>query len=285
MKRYIQLIKPGYIVANCFTALAGFFLASRGHISSLLLLATIAAISFGMASACVINNYIDKNIDGKMDRTKNRSLVTGDISIRSALTFAVVLGVISIFLFIIFTNLLTLFVGAVGIFFYLVLYSISKRKTSWSTVIGSVPGAVVPVAGYTAVTGRIDLGAILLFFILAFWQMPHFYAIAIYRRKEYENANLPILSVAKGITETKIHILFYVIAFTVVALFLSITGYTGKAYFFVMFIMSFTWIIYAISGFFNKNANLWAKKMFFFSLIINVVLCTMILVSSINYAW
>ncbi len=276
LKKYFQLLKPGYIFSNCLTAAAGFFLASREPINWYLLFTTLIAISLGMASACVFNNYIDRGIDSKMERTKKRALVTGTISTTSALTLATILGVISVFIFIIFTNILTLLVGAIGLFFYLVLYSVSKRKSTWSTLIGTVPGAVVPVAGYTAVTNRIDLGAILIFLLLVFWQMPHFYAISIYRIKEYKVAQIPLLSVVKGVFVTKIHILFYVLVFSVVSLLLSILGYTGKVYFFSMLFLSLIWIIYAIVGFFVKNTDLWARRMFFFSLIINLAVCLLI---------
>src|SRR5690348_10852989 len=116
IKKYLQLIKPGYITANIFTAMAGFFLASKSF-SPTLFASTMTAIALGMASACVLNNYIDKGIDSRMNRTKKRVLVTGEISTRNALIFAVLLAAISVGLFIIFTNLVTLLSGGVAFFF------------------------------------------------------------------------------------------------------------------------------------------------------------------------
>lgn len=266
-------------MANCLTALAGFFLASKGKsLSFTLLIATIGAIVFGMIAVCIANNYIDRGIDSKMDRTKKRVLVTGDISPKIALFLAISFAAVSMILFILFTNLLTLAVGAVGVFFYLVLYSICKRHSPWSTLIGSIPGAVVPVAGYAAVTRSIDLGAMLLFFMLIFWQMPHFYAIAIYRRKEYKNAHLPVLPVAWGIGITKVHILFYCIAFVFVMVMLYITGITSSVYLIVMLTMSVLWVFYGLKGFFAKTVDRWARNMFFFSLVINMLMSTMLIV-------
>jgi len=277
IKKYIQLIKPGYIFANTFTAMAGFFLAS--HIfSPTLFVTTMTAVAFGIAAACIVNNYIDKGIDSKMNRTKKRVLVTGEIPVRTALFLAVFFAAISTVLFIRFTNLITLLDYFFGLFFYLVLYSISKRRTSWSTVIGSVSAAIIPVAGYTAVTGRIDLTAILLFLAIAFWQMPHFYAIAIYRRKDYENAHLYVLPVVSGVNVTKIQILFYTVAFAVVVILLPLVRQTGIVYLVVMPALSIAWVVYALLGFFTKYVDKWARKLFFFSLIINVLWCITIIV-------
>lgn len=278
IKNYIQLIKPGYIVANFFTALAGYLLASK-MISIHHFFATMAAITFGMASACVMNNYIDKNIDSIMNRTKKRVLVTGKISKRDALIFAILLALISSVLFIVYTNLITFVCFLVGMFFYLVLYSVSKRRTSWSTVIGSVPCAIVPVAGYTAVTGRLDLSAVLLFLTLVFWQMPHFYSIGIYRRRDYENAHLPVLPVSSGVTITKIHILFYALAFAIVVISLPMVNHLSAVYLVIMPLLSVIWVVYAVIGFFLKQSDKWARKMFFFSLIINVMWCITIIIN------
>ena len=277
IKTYIQLIKPGYIYSNVFTAMAGFFLASN-IFSPTLFVSTMIAVAFGLAAACVMNNYIDKGIDTRMNRTKKRALVTGEISLRHALILAILFAAISIVLFMIFTNLITVLAYIVGLFFYLVLYSISKRRTSWSTLIGSIPAAIVPVAGYTAVSGTIDLTAVLLFLILVFWQMPHFYAIGIYRRKEYENAHLPVLPVARGVVITKIHMFFYTIAFAVVAVLLPKTTDLGIGYFIIMSFLSLAWVVYAALGFFTKYVDKWARKMFLFSLIVNVIWCITVIV-------
>ncbi|HSW47613.1 MAG TPA: heme o synthase [Candidatus Saccharimonadales bacterium] len=281
IKLYYRLTKPGIIFGNGMTALAGFFLASRGHINLIQLLATFIGISLGIASACVFNNYVDRGIDSKMERTKNRALVTGAVSSPAAIIFASILGLIGVIILYIFTNITTLLVGAVGFLFYEIFYGISKRSSIWSTVIGSVSGAMPPVAGYTAVTGNIDLGAVILFFILVFWQIPHFYSIAIYRLKDYKKAGIPVLPVVKGIFVTKVQILFYTIGFAIVTTSLSFTGYTGKTYLIVMSIFCLVWVAYAAKGFSVKNTPHWARRMFVLSLIINVVVCIMITTNSL----
>ncbi len=276
MKTYYQLTKPGIIFGNVITAITGFFLASNGHINILLFSATIIGISLCIASACVFNNYIDRNIDTKMERTKNRALVIKTVSAPAAIVYAIILGLIGFTILAVFTNMLTVFIGFVGFFFYEVMYGISKRRSVWSTVIGSVSGAIPPVAGYTAVSGRVDVGAILFFLILVFWQMPHFYAIAIYRFNDYKTAGLPVLPVVKGIFATKIQILLYTIGFALVVALLSVTGYTGGVYLFIIMMLAIFWILYAVIGFTTKNTALWARRMFIFSLVINLALCILI---------
>src|SRR5579871_5606007 len=148
-KLYVQLTKPGIIFGNLFAAVGGFFLASRGHFNPVLFVATVCGISLVIGSGCVVNNYIDRDIDAKMERTKKRALVKGAISGRNAILYASVLGIIGFLLLFIYTNLLTVCVGLVGYFFYVVMYTIWKRKSDIGTIVGSVSGAVPPVAGYT----------------------------------------------------------------------------------------------------------------------------------------
>jgi protoheme IX farnesyltransferase len=133
--------------------------------------------------------------------------------------------------------------------------------------VGSVSGAAPILAGYAAVSGNIDTAAILLFLILFFWQFPEFYSIAIYRKKEYAAAGVPVMAVVKGIKSTKVQIFIYIIAFVVSSLLLSIFGYTGWVYFVVMSVLGLYWIWLAWTGLKVKNSEAWARRMFRFSLI------------------
>jgi protoheme IX farnesyltransferase len=275
-KTYYHLTKPGIIRGNAIPATAGFFLASRGNVSYLLLLETLAGISLVIASGCVFNNYLDRHIDKKMARTKNRAIAQGLVSKRSALSYATVLGLLGLIILAVHTNWLTVAIGVTGLFFYVIVYGIAKRRSVHSTLIGSISGALPPVAGYTAVTGRLDAVAITLFFILVFWQMPHFYAISIYRRKDYKAAQLPVLSVKKGIARTKREILFYTVGFGVVAVLLSFTAHTGLPYFIVALILSVFWLGAGLQGLNVDNDERWARKMFGISLLVLTILCVCI---------
>ena len=284
LKEYYYLTKPGIIYGNAITTTAGFFLASKGDFDFGLFLATLAGISLVIASGCVFNNYIDREIDAKMERTKNRALVKGTIPGGSAIIFGIILGILGFSILAKYTNLLTVEVALVGIFAYVVLYGIAKRRTVWGTVVGSISGAVPPVVGYCAVSNSLDLGAILLFLILVCWQMPHFYAIAIYRLDDYTRALIPVLPYKKGIGVTKMYMLFYVIAFTVAASLLTFYGYTGYIYLVVALVLSLTWLWFCIKGLrANVDSKLWAKKMFRFSLVVLTILSIMIIIDGIIF--
>lgn len=219
-----------------------------------------------------------------MERTKNRALVQKTILGRNAIIYAIFLGLVGFIFLALFTNLLTVFLAFIGFFFYVVVYGIGKRRSIYGTLIGSISGAVPPVVGYCAVSNRFDMGAFILFMILVFWQMPHFYSIALYRLKDYAAASIPVFPLKKGIYCTKVHMLCYVIAFIISASMLFLFGYTGYIYLTVIMILGFVWLLFAIKGFWVTDTTRWARKMFIFSLVIIVVICLMIAVDIVRPA-
>jgi heme o synthase len=274
---YYTLTKPGIIYGNAIAALGGFFLASKGDIDLWLCAVTILGISFVIASGCVLNNYIDQDIDRMMERTKGRVLVRGLIRPRDAVIYGSILGLVGIVLLAVFTNALTLSIALFGLFFYVAVYSLwSKRYSIHATIIGSISGAVPPVVGYVAVSNTFDLGAVLLFIIMSIWQMPHSYAIAIYRLDDYLSANIPVLPVRKGLLVTKVHMLGYIIAFVIAALLLYVYGYVGYFYLGVISALSLVWLGMALLGFRAFDQKKWAKKMFLFSIVVMVMFSVMI---------
>lgn len=268
LKDYYLLTKPGIIRGNVMTAIAGFFFASQGVFDWLLLFAVITGVSLVIASGCVFNNYIDRGIDAVMSRTKNRALVAGRISGRSALIYGSTLGIAGFGLLALYTNYLVVMIGIVGIIDYVVLYGYSKRKSVHSTLIGGISGSTSLVAGYVSVTGRIDIVAILLFVIMAFWQMPHFFAIGIYKYKDYKAAKLPILSVSKGVETAKRQTVIYITGTIVSSLLLTIFGHASIVLGLVLGAIGLWWIIVAVSGL-NSSGNdiKWGHKIFGISLI------------------
>ncbi len=276
LKTYYRLTKPGIVYGNAITAAGGFFLASRGQVDAGLLVATLAGLSAVIAAACVSNNYLDRDIDRRMARTKNRALVTGKVSPRAALTFAAVLGAAGTFILLALTNLLAAGLALFGYFAYVFLYGIGKRRTVHGTLIGSISGAIPPVVGYTAVTGRLDAAAIILFLVLVTWQMPHFYSIATYRADDYSAAGIPVLPVRRGVRAAKNQIIVYIVAFLVATSLLTITGYTGLVYLVVMLAFGGYWLRLAYAGFTAPDDKLWARQLFRFSLIVILVFSAMI---------
>lgn len=269
---YYLLTKPGIIMGNLVTVAAGFLLASKGNIDFRLFFATLIGLIFIMASSCTFNNYINRKDDKKMERTKNRALVTGLISGKNAIVFASVLGVIGSFILISYTNLLTFAVAAGGFFIYVVLYSVWKCRTIYGTAIGSIAGAVPPVVGYCAVSNRFDLGAVILLMIMVLWQMPHFFSIAIYHFDDYVAAKIPVLPVKKGILRAKIHMVVYIVCFILVASLLTVFDYTGYAYLAVAMIFGLAWLALCIKGFKSKDNQLWGRNMFRLSLVLIMAL-------------
>ena len=273
MINYYLLTKPGIILGNLITVGAGFLLASKGEIHLGLFFAVMIGLGFIMASGCVFNNYIDRKVDKKMERTKNRALVTGLISGRNAIIFASILGLIGECILLKYTNPLTTGIAGIGFFVYVCLYSIWKCRTVYGTAIGSIAGAIPPVVGYCAVSNQVDPAALILFFMMVLWQMPHFFSIALYRLKDYSAAEIPVLPLAKGIPRTKVHMLIYIIGFILTSTMLTLFNYTGYIYLTVAVGIGLAWLILSLKGFKSENNELWGRRMFQVSLILIIATC------------
>jgi len=280
-KAYYQLTKPGIIYGNIITAAAGFLLASKWHIHWTLLLATLVGTALVIASACVFNNYLDRGIDEKMQRTRHRALVTGTVPIRSAIIYASLLGAAGFAALIIDTNGLVVAIGALAFVDYVALYGLAKRRSKHGTLVGTIAGAAPLVAGYCAVTDRFNAGAVILFVIMACWQMSHFYAIAVYRLKDYKAAGLPVWPVEQGLASAKRQILGYTLAFLLANLALSLFGYAGYAYAIIMTLLSLWWLRLAWLGFQAADDKAWGRQLFLCSLVVIMGLSAMLAVGAI----
>jgi len=276
MINYYLLTKPGIIFGNLMTVAAGFLLASKGKIDLSLFFMTLIGLAFIMASACVFNNYIDRNIDQKMERTKNRPLVIGLISGKNAIVFAIFLGILGNAILFSSTNLLTVVVAGIGFFVYVVLYSLWKCRTIYGTAIGSLSGAVPPVVGYCAVSNHFDVGALILFAMMVLWQMPHFFAIAMSHVDDYRAAGIPVLPIQKGALRAKIHMTLYIIGFVLTAVLLTLFHYTGALYLIVTVSIGIAWLGLCLKGFKSDNDQRWGKQMFLLSLLMIMAVCSVI---------
>ncbi len=275
-RNYLAVAKPGIVLGNLVSAAGGFFLASRGSVNFALLLATALGISLVVASGCVFNNYIDRDIDGKMQRTRNRVLVLGLISPSAVLFYGALLGLGGFALLYGATNVLATLIVLLGFVIYVGLYSLYlKRNSVYGTLVGSLSGAAPPLAGYCAVSNHFDLGALILLLIFSLWQMPHSYAIAIFRLQDYTAAAIPVLPVARGVAAAKKHIVLYVAAFVVAALLLTVGRYTGFNYLAVAAAMGGYWLHMAWSGHKAADDRVWARKLFVFSILIIMALSVM----------
>lgn len=276
-----RLTKPGVTYGNLITTVAGYLFAANGSINW----TVFAALTIGtwavIASACVINNFLDQDIDALMERTKNRPLLADEVTGKQAVTFGISLGILGTTTLALWTNWWVVGVGLGGWIVYVWLYgALGKRKSVHGTLVGSISGAAPILAGYVAVSNGLDPAAILLFLALFFWQMPEFYSISIFRQKEYAAAGVPVNSVVKGIVNTKWQILIYTILFVIATLLLSAYSHAGWTYFILMLALGVYWINLGIDGVLSTDSIAWARKMFRFSLVILVAFSFIISVNN-----
>ena len=276
IKNYLLVVKPGIVFGNLISAAGGFFLASKGQLDGVVLPATLIGISLVVASGCVFNNCVDRKIDRKMIRTRNRALAQGLISLKIAVSYATVLGLAGLALLWAATNLLSVVIVLAGLVIYVGVYSLYlKRHSVYAALIGSLAGATPPLAGYCAVTGRFDLGAVILLSIFSLWQMPHCYAIAVFRFDDYTAAGIPVLPVKQGTAAARKHIVGYILAFMAATLMLTFGGYTGYSTSAVATVLGLSWLYMAWSGYKAADVRLWAKKLFIFSILTIFILSVM----------
>lgn len=270
LRELFILTKPGITRSNTLAAAAGFFFAARGDIDWAVLLALLVGTAAIIASGCVLNNILDRDIDARMERTKKRATVTGSVSVPAALIFAALLSVGGGLILASAVNLLTAALGLTALFLYVVVYGYAKRHTPLSTIIGTFPGAIPPMAGYTAVTGQIDAAAGLLFASMALWQMPHFYAISIYRYEDYKRAGLPVWSVAHGLKEARNHMIAFIVLYLAAVPAFVWLADASLVYLIAMGLLSAWWLWQALQGLKLQDKELprWAKKIFGISLIV-----------------
>jgi protoheme IX farnesyltransferase len=217
-----------------------------------------------------------------MIRTRDRALARGFISLKSAASYAAILGIGGVVLLWAATNLLSIVIVLAGLVIYVGVYSLyMKRNSVYSTLIGSLAGATPPLAGYCAVTGHFDLGAMILFSIFGLWQMPHCYAIAAFRFDDYAAAGIPVLPVKQGTAAARKHIIGYIFAFMAATLMLTLGGYTGYSTFVVATVLSLSWLYLAWLGYKASDERLWARKLFVFSIVTIFILSVMM---SIDFA-
>lgn len=274
IKKYLQVTKPGIIFGNLVAVIGGFLLASRGKIDYILLVITSMGISLVIASSCVLNNIIDRDIDKKMKRTEGRVLAQNLISNQSSIIYATLLSIIGFILLNYTNNSMIIWLTIIGFTIYVSAYSLfMKRNSIYGTLVGSISGSIPPVVGYCAASNQFDSGAIILFFTFCLWQIPHSYSIAIFRFKDYQAAKIPILPIKIGISKTKHYIVIYIIGFILSMSMLNIMGYTGYIYLTIMILVSFCWLGISLCGYRSENNDKeWARVLFITSILIITIL-------------
>jgi len=228
---YLELTKPRVVALITFTAMVGMLLATPGMVPWEILLFGSLGIALMAGSAAAINHLVDRKVDAMMIRTQHRPLPSGHLESWQVLGFAAIIGAGGFGLLLVFTNALTAVLTFASLIGYAVIYTLFlKRATPQNIVIGGAAGAAPPLLGWTAVTGQVDSGALLLFLIIYVWTPPHFWALAIHRRHDYANADIPMLPVTHGVGFTRLHILLYTILLFLVTLLPFLTGMSSWLY-------------------------------------------------------
>ncbi|MGH8141046.1 MAG: heme o synthase [Steroidobacteraceae bacterium] len=228
---YLELTKPRVVALIMLTAVVGTLLATPGVPPLNALILGNLGIALAAASTAAVNHVLDSHIDAQMRRTRARPLPTGHMTAGRALAFALILGVASMTLLLAFVNVLTAVLAFCSLILYAVIYTVwLKRATPQNIVIGGAAGAAPPVLGWVAVTNHVDAHALLLFMIIFAWTPPHFWALAIARRKEYAKVHIPMLPVTHGVELTRLHVLLYTVILCVVTLLPAMTGMSGLIY-------------------------------------------------------
>ncbi|ASI91256.1 MULTISPECIES: heme o synthase [Vibrio] len=270
LKNYLTITKPGIIFGNMVSTAAGFFLAAKSeHVDITLFFAALVGVGLVIASGCVVNNIFDRDIDQKMERTKHRDLVQGYVNMDVAFVYALFLLLVGTALLYQMTNPLSAVVVLIGYVFYVFFYTMwYKRHSVYGTLIGSISGAVPPLVGYLAVTNYLSVESVLLFLLFCLWQMPHSYAIAIFRMEDYRQAGIPVLPVKEGLNKANQHIRHYVLAFCAVAAALFFVGEANYEYLIVVGAMSAFWARVTFRDMNSSNYIDWSKAVFKVSLLV-----------------
>ncbi len=228
---YVELVKPRILSMVLVTTTIGFFLAARGIHPLPTLLWTLIGVGCATGGSAALNNYLEREVDGRMERTCHRALPAGLIHPSNALAFGISLVLAGVVVLICIVNLLTAFLVLLASFLYVLVYTPMKRLTWLNTTFGAIPGAIPPMCGWAAANGRLDPGAWVLFLILFAWEHPHFYAIAWMFRDDYRNAGFKMLPVVDptGASTFRQTMLFAVLLLGVSVL-PTVIGMTGRVY-------------------------------------------------------
>jgi len=274
---YLELTKPRITALVVFTTAAGLWLApALPELHTALL--TIVATAMVVAAANVLNMYLERDTDALMPRTMRRPLPSGRIEPRRALLFGLLLASVSVPLLTIVAGPIPALLAAVALVSYVLIYTPMKRRTAASLLVGAVAGAMPPLIGWTAATGRLDLPGLLLFAVLFLWQVPHFLAITLFRRREYARAGLIVQpNEPGGEREALRNIVLYTLALIAVSLMFIPLGVGGTVYLTAAVVSGGLFLALGIRGLRADHIDRWARSEFLGSLAYLTILFAVLL--------
>jgi heme o synthase len=264
---YVRLTKPRVISLLLVTSALAMFIAEQGVPSLVLVFWTTVGGYLAAGGANVINQFIDRDIDGRMGRTEGRPIVSGRITPARALTFGIALGAASAVVLGLAANWLAAALALSGLGLYVGLYTLwLKRSTIHNIVIGGAAGAVPPLVGWAAVTGEVSAYAWLLFAIVFYWTPPHFWALALLIKDDYVSAGVPMLPVVHGDSATRRQILLWTLVMTGVSLLPVAAGLAGAFYLVAALVVAAPFLVY-VWLLYRRPERRWAKAAFHYSLV------------------
>ena len=280
---FVQLMKPRVMTLVILTALAA-MIAAPGALNPVIGVIAITAIAIGAGASGALNMWYDADIDARMARTAARPVPRGRVTADEALSFGTVLAVGSVVTLGVCVNWVAGALLALTIAFYIFVYTMwLKRRTPHNIVIGGAAGAFPPMIGWAAVTGSVSLESVLMFLIIFLWTPPHFWALALYRCRDYERVGVPMLPVVAGLAETRRQILIYSVLLVPIAIAPYFIGLGGLAYlaFSVVLGAGFLWLavkVYRTTE--GREADAAAKQLFWFSILYLYLLFAVLLVEA-----
>lgn len=285
LREYLELTKPRVVALIVFTALVGMFLAVPGMPPLDRLLLGVLGIGLAASSAAAINHLIDQKVDAIMARTRGRPLPTGQLRPMQAALLAGVLGLASMLVLTLWVNRLTAVLTFLSLIGYAVIYTVwLKRATPQNIVIGGAAGAAPPVLGWAAVTGEVTGDALLLFLIIFVWTPPHFWALALYREKEYGRAGIPMLPVTHGSAFTRLHILLYTILLAAVTVMPYASRLSGNFYLAGALILNAVFLYHAWR-LYREYSDVRARRTFIYSIQYLTALFALLLLDHYRYVY
>jgi len=274
---HLELTKPRITALVVFTTAAGIWLAPERPPLPIVVL-TLIGTAMVVAAANVLNMYLERDTDALMPRTMRRPLPSRRIDPRRALLFGLLLAAVSVPLLAFGVGPIPGLLAAIALVSYVLIYPPLKRRTAASLLVGSVAGAMPPLIGWTAATGRIDLPGILLFTVLFLWQVPHFLAITLLRRKEYARAGLIVqANEPAGHREARRNIVLYTVALVAVSLMFIPLGVGGPVYLVSAVASGALFVALGIQGLRADPCERWARREFLASLAYLTVLLAVLL--------
>ncbi|MCB9552555.1 MAG: protoheme IX farnesyltransferase, partial [Myxococcales bacterium] len=279
LRDLIALAKPRISTLVLITCAGGLWMAPGDMRWTTLLAALLGTVGI-VAAANALNCYLERDSDKHMLRTRGRPLPAGRLEPTWALAFGFIMALLSLPLLALAVNPVTALLAAIALVSYVWVYTPMKQHSPAALLVGAIPGAMPPLMGWTAVTGRIEWPGLALFAIMFVWQIPHFIAISIYRRREYEKAGIVTLPTRRGPVIARRHLVAWAAVLIPTSLALVPLDVAGPIYGAIATLLGLVFVAWGLRGARDPNTGRWARQVFLYSLVYVTVLFAALLIDA-----